>query len=323
MEVCTPACDDDEVCMGGQCVSACPDGCANDQICTSDGCVYPDCAAVGDPCEADNGDQGDFLCLADENGVGECFSACSTSFEVDTCATGEYCFDVTDDGSYKACLPSTCDSSADCTDGTCIDFENDFATCFGSGGLAIGAPCNLETGDSCVGGSFCRLTNSTTGDGVCSSICDPWAATSACPAGEACGYFLTWRTGLCTDELDAVGTEPFEQCATSGDTCTDATRCFDVGSVNACFQYCRPGSNDCVGLMPDGSDAVCNNYVFYANRVIGLCDGPCAGDGDCPTGARCVAQACRRTCTDQTTAVADCCGGTTPCDAMCVNGLCE
>jgi hypothetical protein len=323
MEVCEPACAADQVCMNGNCVSACPDGCPNDQVCTADGCVYPDCTAVGDPCNPDNGNQGDFLCLQDSDGNGQCYSSCDENVAASTCPAGEYCFDVSDDGAFKACFPSTCSSSADCDSGTCIDFDNEFATCASAGPIPLGGACNLNMGDNCVGGAFCRQTDSATGAGVCSAICDPWASTSNCPAGQACGVFLTWRTGLCTDQLDAQGTGPYEPCATPGNTCSDATRCLSVEpTTNGCFPYCRPDSNDCIGILPDGTDAICNNFVFNQNRAIGLCVSPCAADGDCGADGRCVNSACRATCTMATIAD-DCCGGDMPCEAQCVNGLCE
>lgn len=318
METCTPECAGDQVCMGGMCVSACPNGCPNDQICTSDGCQYPDCTAVGDRCEPSNGDQGQFLCLSDESGEGTCAATCDESFAVSTCDSGEYCFSVSEDDMYKACLPSACQTSADCTNGTCVDFENEFSTCLAAGALAIGAACNTTMGDNCVAGAFCRETDEATGAGVCSTICDPWAASSQCPAGEACGLLLTRRTGLCTDNVDSLGSDPFEQCATPGTLCSDATRCFALDSTNACFLYCRPGENDCIGILPDGSDAICNNYVFNQVRTIGLCDGRCTADADCGAGARCDNQMCRRTCT-----VPDDCCATPGCGAQCVSGLCE
>lgn len=314
---CGDSCASDEVCMAGECVSACPEGCPGNQMCTASGCVFPECTSAGDPCDSQMGDQGDFLCLSGEDEPGTCATTCSEPGTVDNCAQGEYCFSLNTEN-YAACLASDCRSTADCDAGdTCVDFGNEFGACIPPGQIAIGDSCSA--GDSCVAGAFCRIVDQNADTGVCAPLCDPWAATSDCPAGQSCGYFLTWRAGLCTDDVDPVATRPFERCSSAGSACNDGIRCLPLPSENVCFQYCRPGGNDCVGILPDGTDGLCNNYAFYGNREIGLCVGACVSDGDCGTDGRCDNQICRTSCT----VAADCCSDPTNCRAECVNGLCE
>jgi hypothetical protein len=317
---CDPECGDDEVCDRGTCVSACDPECEAPEVCTADGCQIPDCSAVGDPCDLDNPDQGDFACL-EADGEGICLATCDAPFSAGDCPTGDYCWTLDE---MDVCVPKTCSDNGDCDQGSCIDFDNDFAICFEAGTLAEGAACDPDD-NQCEEGTFCRETGS--GTGVCSRLCDQWSASPGCPAGEYCATQFTSRTALCTDNVDpAAPKDPFLVCSDPGQACDDAVSCFEVGTQNGCLKYCRPGANDCQGVTDGtGSDTICDNYAFGGERSVGVCWPPCDPMDANPCGEGvCVDEICRTTCTPGN-AVQDCCGGAPSCPFECNpnTNLCE
>lgn len=314
---CVPACADNEVCDDGQCVSACEPACAAPQICTATGCEFPDCVAVGDECDPARPDQGAFACLSGEDS-GICVEKCAEAFTASTCATGEYCWTVQN---QDVCVPSTCSDHGDCTNGSCIDFDNSFSICFAAGAIPMGSACDPND-NQCEPGTFCRDTGPTTG--VCSKICDQWAAQPGCPVGELCAFQFTFRSALCTSDVDPTGDTAFYVCDDIGAACDDATVCFDVGADNACLKYCRPGLNDCMGVTDGlGTPTVCHSYAFGGVREVGLCFSSCSSTADCGAGSVCLQNMCRTTCRAGME-VADCCGGAQPCRFTCNQDLlCE
>ena len=244
----------------------------------------------------------------------------------DVCDVGSYCLDLGDTTPLLGCAPSLCDVDMDCGTGTCVRFDNDFGLCFTAGAATEGATCSNTT--RCPQGLFCDYPSSAATSGVCRELCDPFT-TGACGAGQFCGEFISAAQGLCDSNQTTLGTDPFETCQSAGDWCADSVQCASFGSFNACLAYCRAGGTDCDGLLSNGGNAVCDNYVFPGNRLLGECYPPCdPTDADpCGPGAVCVdtgvdAGKCRFTCTAGSV-TADCCGGTTPCNFECINGLCE
>ena len=313
---CEPACGANEVCAEGQCVSACMPACTAPEICGADGCTLPDCTAAGDPCDPARPEQGAFGCATDgSGGDGVCLAKCPEAYRAEGCEVGEYCWEA---GSLSVCVPSSCATDTDCTGGgNCIGLDNQFSICFQAGSVPLGGACDPSAAD-CVRGSLCRATSTTTG--VCSAICDQFAADPGCPGTELCAYQFTPLTSLCTSNIDPRGDAPYYVCDNPGAACDDATMCFDVGTENACLKYCRPGTADCNGIVDGlGNPAICDNYVFPGIRDVGICFSQCGSDTDCGTAGKCVQDVCRLACTTDV----DCCNGTTPCDFSCTAGLCE
>lgn len=319
--MCTPTCPANQACDNGMCVDACNPACTAPEICTLNGCAMPNCAATGQMCDLNTRDQGNFWCLQNDNQEGECFDKCDEPLAASTCGVGRYCLTLDAQAQEYVCIDSECDVQADCTASTCLKFDNNVGLCFPSGATPLGGTCD-PAANSCEPGTYCRRLFVNSNSGVCSAVCDPWNATQC--GGQECMLF-TNRSGLCTNELDPQGSEPFFVCQTPGLTCTDATQCWNLGAQNGCLQYCRPGMNDCVGLDTGGPDLpICDNYVFPGDRVVGLCLPECdpLDQDPCGAGANCVNNICRTICTAGTV-VADCCGGSTPCDFQCVNNFCE
>ena len=308
-------------------------GCEAPATCTADGCKIPACTSVGAPCDPDISDQGNFRCLSGSDDEGVCLAKCEDALEASTCPTGEYCWDLGPDGApANVCISSDCQADSECTNGTCLNFDNDFGLCLTAGTTAIGASCT-PSGNSCEVGAYCRTLDSASDIGVCSAFCDPFAAAPGCPGTEVCGPLFSTREALCTDDKTTVGSEPGYICDAAGSFCDDGVRCFPyTSSDSACLKYCRPGTSDCSAVIPDASggvpsDGVCDNYVFPGERTYGVCFSPCASAADCGTSGVCVMQGesqgvCRDTCSVGSEAQ-DCCGGTTPCRFTCVNSLCE
>lgn len=314
---CVPACGANEVCDEGQCVSACMPGCSAPEICTANGCTLPDCAAAGDACDPARPDQGAFGCATtnEAGDQGVCLTKCPEAFTARGCGSGEYCWEL---GNLDLCIPSTCTTNADCASGgNCIGLDNEFSVCFAAGSVPLGGACDPSAAD-CVQGTLCRATGPTTG--VCSRICDQFAADPGCPGGELCAHQFTPLTSLCTSNIDPRGDAPFYLCDNPGAACDDAVMCIDAGTDNACFKFCRPQTADCAGIVDGlGTPAICDNYVIPGVRDVGLCFSQCSSDTDCGSGGKCVQSICRTACATD----AECCNGATPCDFTCTAGLCE
>lgn len=304
---CVPACGNGEVCQNGTCV---PDGGGGT------------CAQKGDSCDPSVVDQGSFWCAGDGNGGGECMPKCSEAFSANGCAVGEYCWDI---GSATqpapACIASQCQTDGDCTNGSCLNFDNSFGICLASGSTPEGQSCDPSVANTCAEGLICRQEPSGSGQGVCRTLCDPWTSTSGCPTGQMCDLYTT-REGVCRTETEAMPTAPFQQCTASGNMCDDGVICLGFSSGDFCVPYCRTGMGDCAGTG-GGTQVVCNNYVVAGERTWGLCLPACASAADCGTGSQCQGGVCRSTCTPGNE-VQDCCGGdSVNCNWTCVNGLCE
>lgn len=324
--VCQPACAANETCQSAVCVSACSPGCEAPTTCTANGCQLPSCSAAGAACDPATAIQGAFVCADMGDGEGVCFVGCDDAFRAASCVSGSYCLELGETTPVLGCAPSLCDTDADCGPDTCVRFDNDFGLCFAAGPVSEGATCSSS--QRCAQGLFCDYPTSTSTSGVCRDLCQPFT-TGSCGAGRFCGELVSAEQGLCTDVKSASGTHPFESCGPSGSWCADHIQCASFGTFSACLSYCRGGASDCDGVLSDGSNAVCDNYIYPGDRTIGACFAPCDPlDFDpCGPGAVCVeagvdAGKCRVTCRVDSVA-ADCCGETTPCDFQCVNGLCE
>lgn len=323
---CVPTCADNETCVDGACVSACMPACEGPAVCTAGGCQIPDCAAAFDPCDPSRPNQAGFVCADVGEGEGVCLVPCAEAYEASNCATGSYCYEIGQTNTVLACLPSECSGDAECAGGTCLNFENSFGLCLTAGTGQQGATCSPQA--SCAQGLFCDYPSATATSGICETLCDPFSVGS-CGPGAFCGPFVTAVEALCTSDQTTLGTGAFDFCDPAGSWCADHTACIAFATDNICISYCRPGTADCAGVLPDGTDGVCNNYVFAGNRETGICDFVCdPTDADpCGPDAVCVdagtdAGKCRQTCT-VATVVADCCGGSTPCNFVCNDGLCE
>ena len=311
---CTPECGANEECSNGECVPACSPACEAPAVCTANGCQIPDCTQAGDECDLDRPTQGDFSCVDIGEPTGLCLTSCTETYTADICEQDEYCWPF---GGMDVCLPDLCDTNDDCDGGagTCTDWDNGFSICVQNGSLAEGATCD-PMNNECAVGLVCRETGPSSG--VCSKLCDPFAASPGCGVGEFCGEPFTTREWICSDELDQTApNDPWVECFDPGLICDDATRCLDLGSINGCMKYCRPGESDCAGVSTANGPTTCNAFSFPGQRAIGLCDGACTSNADCGgVDVVCVDQVCRLACTPGQE-VQDCCGGQTPCNWTC------
>ncbi len=304
-------------CENGACVDReCDPACEAPGVCDQGSCSFPLCAAEGDACEPLSGtDQGDFLCLIDNQATSEahCFSKCDEDGASGGCATGQRCFAaVSNSPDLLICIDSECSSNADCSGGTCIKFENSFGYCEPGGVVPTGGTCEPASDQWCQQGNTC-VTGST-GTGVCEAVCEPWGGTG-CGASEYCALY-TNRMGVCTSDQDATGQDAYDLCTTPGNYCADATVCITGSTDNFCVKYCRPGSADCAGIH---STVTCDNYVLPGERSLGICNvAACTTSTDCSTTADCVNGLCRQRCTAGTVA-ADCGSSSW----SCVGGYCE
>lgn len=313
---CTPACAANEVCSDGQCVSACMPACSGGQVCTANGCTFPDCTAPGQPCDENRPEQNGYACIS-YDGAGRCFDYCDTAGEPSTCPLTEYCVSA---GTRAVCVPSACATDADCGADSCVALANEHKVCVTAGTTPLGGTCNPDT-NGCVQGTYCRVEGAS---GVCSQICDPFAASPGCPSGQSCASPLTTRTSLCTPET-SIGSTPFALCRDPGEACDDAMLCFTQPTDGVCLQYCRDDANDCAGITAGGDPTVCQLYALPARGELGVCLLPCASASDCGASTDWVCQSgqCRIRCTSATVNE-DCCGTTTSCGYTCnSNGLCE
>lgn len=328
---CDPECGPGQTCdPNGMCVDGCMPACETPEVCTAQGCRIPDCRAAGDACDLNKQDQGGFLCLS-ASGQGRCFARCDEAFSASTCSTGEYCLNVGSSASpVNVCIESDCADHPDCSQGSCVLFDNQFGACFESGPTGEGMSC-VVSNNECEEGTLCRRLAPGSDNGICAKICDFWATSSDCPSGQACGIVYTSRTGLCTSDVTGPGTTQFSSCTSQGDFCGDGLLCLRGNATdNFCFGYCRPSGNDCTTQLPSGADAACNNAVFPGDDTIGICDPACdpAEMNPCGVGAVCVDNGfgdfiCRSTCTPGNE-VDDCCDGRTPCNYTCNSDmLCE
>jgi hypothetical protein len=308
--------------------SGCNPQCGPDEFCNSNNVCEEiptggDCTSQGDTCDANQVDQGNFWCVSTGSG-GTCVLKCDTDFTASGCSAGEYCRNVgTEQQERLGCVPADCSSDADCSGGTCVNFDNQYGTCVPAGTLQAGETCTVGGSTGCVRGYFCRRLQSGSDAGVCSSLCQPWSSSTGCPSGQYCTLF-TSREGICTDQVEQPPMAAYQAGCTEGNMCTDATRCFALSSDNFCLKYCRTGQSDCAGLS---DPSTCDNYVFAGERSYGICFPTCSPGDCCPAsdptcGSQCVQGKCRSTCSAGNE-VQDCCGGSTPCDFTCVNGLCE
>lgn len=305
-------------CENGACVDRqCDPGCEAPGTCNAGTCAFPTCMAEGDACDPSPTEQGNFLCLIDDQttGAAHCYSTCLQAGSDQGCNVGQRCFAaVTSDPSLLICLDSECGSDADCGTGTCLKFENSFGVCEPGGPGATGAACNPGAGQWCQQGNVCAVASGST-QGTCEKTCEPWTG-AGCGASEYCGIYTT-RMGTCTSDQDATGAGPFEECSTAGNYCDDATPCFGTSTVNVCLKYCRPNSADCAGIDPS---VTCDNYLFPGDRALGLCfASACTTSADCTQASDdCVGGLCRSRCT-QGSVVADCGSA----NWSCVAGYCE
>lgn len=328
---CSPECASNQTCSpDGTCVDLCMPACEAPEVCTAQGCRIPDCAAENEICDLNRRIQGDFACLS-QDGEGRCFKTCEDAFSPSDCGTARYCLNVSSGATpLNVCIDSECTTEADCGQDSCIPFDNGFGSCARAGQIAEGESCSVPT-NMCEQGTICRRLASGNDSGVCSRICDFFATTSDCPAGQACGSLLSPRAGLCTTETTGPGTMAYDACSDPGQFCGDGLRCLGTsGGGDFCFPYCRPGEGDCDAILPDGSDGACANDFFPGISALGVCNPPCdPGETNaCGVGAVCLDNGfgdniCRRTCSAGNE-VEDCCNGSAPCGFECnADNLCE
>lgn len=305
-------------CEGGACVDrVCDPACEAPGICNQGTCDFPACTTEDDACDPTPTEQGNFLCLIDDQATNSahCYSTCAQAGSGQGCEVGQRCFAaVTGNPSLLICLDSECASDADCGTGTCVKFENSFGVCEPGGAASAGATCNPGADQWCQQGHVCTVPSGST-QGICEKTCEPWTG-SGCGGSEYCALY-TNRMGTCTSAQDPTGTSVYQECSTEGNYCDDATPCFNNGSTNVCFKYCRPNSSDCAGIDPS---VTCDNYIFAGDRSLGICNvAACTTSNDCgQLSDDCVGGLCRSRCT-QGTVVADCGSA----DWSCVAGYCE
>lgn len=281
-----------------------------------DGEPLEPCTQEFDACDADEREQGDFVCLEQEGGEGVCFSRCDRPTHADTCGVGSYCLDVS--ATTGACLPSECSSHSDCLGDTCIQFDNSYGTCVEAGPLEFEDSC-VTGGERCEQGHYCDAPPGEAGR--CMPICDPFSSNPcADDFYEACS--VRWRrSGVCTtypyldDQEDA-----FYGCDDLGAWCTHGVQCRSFGGDSFCLPYCRPGAGDCDSRSyPDGTPTICDNYWFAGDQSIGVCVQACSGD--CGGDLECVDEICRFPCPSGDPQV-DCCSGAGECNYQCIDGYC-
>lgn len=175
----------------------------------------PNPQQVGEPCTMqgspssglDDCDIGLTCAFVDPDTLeGTCEDLCTGSEDDPICESDtDVCAELYD--AAHLCLPGCNPLMDDCTDGTCIPAEGDFACVWDGADLQPGEAC--EYLDDCTAGAVCAATGLTgdCGDGFycCTSVCDLNAPdpSAACLPGQECAPW--YRPGTVMPPQDAIG----------------------------------------------------------------------------------------------------------------------
>ena len=289
------ACEGDQSCSGGACVTECDDECTpGDRSCEDTGsyrvCEYDadGCGVWADPTECSEFE----LCSA-----GQCVSDCDDACDQgDTTCDGDGfqvcqlqetgCLDWSD--SLECPDNTVCDGgecTQDCTDQCSDEGET---VCDGDGGVQIcqeGADGCLDWSSTvtCSDGSVCS-------DGAC--IGDDDDCTDACTGGATiCGA----DTDLLACEMQPTGCYDW-----SAEDCDSGEICDDGDCIEECTDQCSGGATQC------GSDGI----QLCQQQADGCYDW--SDSIDCPDNTACDDGQCVSDCTDQCDNEGDTtCDGTT------------
>lgn len=316
---CGTACNPDQRCEGGSCVSAC----ASPLVSCSGFCV--DTSRNPDNC-------------------GDCGNSCTT---------GQMCQSGTCTGG------SGCDPGLTDCGGTCVDTRTSAAHCGACNtpctGVCSGGTCgtSCETGETECDGT-CVDTNKdpqhcgncttactetqTCQEGVCSIQCEDGMrdcdgtcvdTTSSGDHCGRCGNFCN-EGQVCSDSSCVTGGCPDGETDCSGscvNTSTDRTNCGTCGNVCPTDQGCLSGAcatSGCAGDLTDCSGDCVNTATDMRN--CGACGVACRADQVCRGSCQCGSgrTECSEACVDTGSDPANCgsCGETCSATEACVSGDC-
>jgi hypothetical protein len=264
------ACEADDNCSGGYCVTY-PDGgsfcgkdCVSDSNCPDNFYCY-DLQGMTDQCAAINS-----YCSQ----TGSNIPVGLFCYGHDTCKEGK-CMVVPDD----AYCTKDCTSDSQCPGDTkCIA-----DLCLLGGSTPLGGECDYHT--DCESGMCIGLSDT---EAVCTLTCTEQAD---CPAGFGCS------SGYCLQG----GGKPYGQSCDYEMEC-DSITCLKVGNSKICTELCDdsadcPYSDPCTyGIcIPPGSGAFNTKCTSHMDCKSGFCAGMsnkfcslfCDSDGDCPDDAKC------------------------------------
>lgn len=243
------------------------------------------CEAISQSCDLSRPVQGEFVCV-EGGGLGSiCLKACTQPNHPSTCDPGFYCREYQTGGTtVLGCAIGGCETNRDCDHisilgGNCVDQGNGYKECVEGGTLLEGQACRGGAEDRCMEGTRCRVTNTTTGAGVCSQLCNPWSPIHTCPGIQFCEPTTTGQ-GICTDNVSDPGyySGPYEHCSRPGALCDNGAKCLRFagfwGDDYYCVPYCRAGMNDCSGVYGPGlfgGATYCDLNVFSNTNQIGYC----------------------------------------------------
>ena len=259
-----PLCDDDEVCIAGDCVWKCTQNsdCSDGNPCTLDSCDLDigRCSNESKVC-----DQGP-LCSS-----GQCNPANGA------CVYTQYC---TGDG-------------VTCEDELCVAVPVEPQECNGSEDCDDGYPC---TNDDCMNGS-CQHTPVVCGDGeVCDAFTGDCLELEAPDCSESCGDGDLCTIDSCNPDTGECEHKPVP---CGADTVCIAGMCmarscqntpdFDCNDNDPCtLDYC--GATKCIHESFNGS--VCGPMTVCVEGLCILDPQLCLGDADCDDGNGCTVDSC-------------------------------
>ncbi|MFC1654966.1 hypothetical protein ACFL2F_04085 [Myxococcota bacterium] len=348
-------CDLDADCCMGACVAGyCTGACLTDSDCVNNGtdgrdmcCVWGDpyfwcqkTAAAGVSCGDHSGTCGTSCAAAlssacaDNNicmGWGEddpnavCGNLCTTDADCDICGTpGD--FECVQSFCFPAADP--CDSTDDCTDPQVCGIAYNAAqdgfegACYGRGGAATGAVCDLDPhpwDERCASGlclnghcsEWCQDDLDCAADMLCSytifcleQTCTELApapmcswmpgsqtdcvSTADCPVHETCTYNRLPLDGLLANKCTAEECDPVSpDCGDVGDTCGQ-------GLSPCAGKLCLNGTlgSWCSALCDADAQCPVDMYcgpMLVDTQIQGVCapGTPCTSTADCPAGEAC------------------------------------
>lgn len=246
------ACDDDEDCGTGTCLTSDSDPFGSIEGGPAGGYCSAGCAD-NDECEPGA------LCLPLPGG-GRCFLRCSTDEETPCHGRGTLTCNVSSGAINGFCQP-LCNSDADCGERICAAFPD--GLCIDPVPCASDADCETGTCDEdrqiCFPAAPCALDSDCGG----ARICNTETGTCARPLSVAAG-------GLCAVDADCPGDV-----------------CLPTATAGFCSAECALGTP--IGCELYGTGSFCLLRAAPPPSTAGLCVGLCNVPADCATpGFRCV-----------------------------------
>jgi hypothetical protein len=296
-----------DICLGDVCDTV---ECTEDMHCPDDGNVCTGAPSCG----------GDYTCQAganEPNGSvcgselvcfdGTCREGCTTDAECDdglvcngaetcdpgtfTCqagtplANGTVCGSETDVCVNQICVPDSCTSNGQCSDGNvCTGTETcNFTSyqCEVGAAPGDGTQCGATALDVCIGESCENV------ECVSDTYCDD---DNVCTGVETCDLgSYTCQSGTAPGDGTQCGPTSSDVCV--GDTCVTGVECTDVGESGQCSD-----GNACNGVEVCGADFTCQPGTNLADGtscgtdlvcIAGACEPGCTTDAECDDGNPC------------------------------------